>query len=316
MKYDISRPTIKIIDGIVDNVYPSGLLDVKSKRGGEIFQGINVVFSGPDITYNVNDEVVCLSDGAKHFVIGKVRLPVLNESGNSTIKNLKNDFYDLVNSQALVATDDMGTQSRVIASTGGGVIVDGGELCVEHFDPYLSKITRISEREEKITIPSTVILDHNDEDCEIEYRFRGEVDNDAINNEFQFDADLSKGKGFTSSVKINNSGISIENRQNGEVKSSISISPDGSINISNAGDINITSESDVKIQSDSVEVKTNGPTGKVSIGNDATELLDLIDRFMTEIINAKTLTFYGAQPLVPATATVLALKTELDLLKE
>ncbi len=323
MKYDTTRFPPKISPCAITRVYPSGMVDARSSEDGKFFEHINIIYGGAEISYAAGDRCIVLTDGNHHYVIGKIRLPDLDSSGKTTIRNLKNDLSDLENVQALVSNDEIGTQVRVVASVSAGVIIDGGDMCIEHFDPYKSKIYRASEREERITVPQTVIIDHEDGDCNIECKMRSIVDNDAVNRDFEYSDSPEDDLGLTCRFKFSKSGISLTTRVDGDTKTILSIAPDGEVVLSSTESVKIQSgdKALLQIEPQGSITMDNGlsglmfsGSGKLNIEASGEELLTIINDLIAACQTA--VTGMGVPAFANQTAQLLDLKTRLSLMRD
>jgi hypothetical protein len=313
--YDTPKKSTSLHTGRVEYVFETGMLNVRSERDGSLFEGVNVMYSGTDVSYYAGDSCVLMTDGVMHIVMGKINKPTRDVAGNTTIKNLNNDLSDIEGIQSMVSTDAIGNQMSVSVSPALGVLLDGGGSCISHYDPYKSKIFSMSERYECITTPMSIDLDHDGATCTAKIKFRSVSDPESINRDFEYDSDDSKDYGFSSVLMMNSDGLSINNYNDGIKKSSVVINKDGTIQVESVSSISFNSTDDVNINAGaaSMVLKSNG---KVRIENAAVELLSLIDNVMLQLQNSQTLTFYGPQPLLPASASMVALRVQLGLLKD
>lgn len=314
-KYDMPKKNTSIHMGRVEYVFNSGLLNVRSKKDGSLFEQINVMYSGADVSYSPGDNCVVITDGTTHFVMGKINEPKKDVAGNTTIRNMNNDLSDIDQIQSMVSTDAIGNQMSVSVSPALGVLIDGGGSCISHYDPYNGKVLSISEKLECITTPMTIDLDHDGSTCTARIKFRSVSDPESVNRDFQYEVDDSKDYGFSSVIEMNSSGLLITNYDEGDKKSSITINKDGTIQLESTSGININASDDINIKSGSTSMvlKSNG---RVRIENEFVEFLSLMDQFMSQVYQSKTLTFYGPQPLLPASTSLPIIQQQLAQLKD
>ncbi len=157
---DISSSNLEIHHCVVERCHKSGLIDARSNRD-KAFEQINTLFFAAEANYCVGDQCIVVTDGTQHYVFGQVIDPQPGDDGQVTTRNLNNDLADLTDSKALVAQNEFGSQAKIVASPGGGVILDSGENAMTHMDPGNNKIAEIADRKETVTVPVTVDADHD-----------------------------------------------------------------------------------------------------------------------------------------------------------
>ncbi len=314
---DIASINLQIHACTVEKVYNSGLIDARSDRD-KFFEQINSLFFAAEGDYQEGERCIVVSDGSQHYSFGKIEEPKFNDSGEVTVKNIKNDLFDLVNAKALVATDNFGSQSKVSTSPGGGIVLDCGDNAIIHLDPGNNKITTLTDRQETITIPFTAELDHDGVSASSKYKWRTLADTQSWDRDVARDRTDAADLGGILTVDIGPSPdmLTIEYKISGQTQTKIEINTLGEI-VAESGAVN-GSKTTMKLSPlTGVEIKTAvgqftmDITGRIKLGNAGVDVIDTLSQTLTTLSTAQTMTALGPQPIIQAPA-FLALKLALD----
>jgi len=128
--------------------------------------------------------------------------------------------------------------------------------------------------------------------------------------------------GSVTSMELKNDKAFIDIESNGTIKiknprTTVTIKQSGEITTTNGVYTEtITNDGNVTVENGENTFKIN-KDGTYRVANSSEELLDLLSRLIDTIINARTNTIFGPQPLIPDGADLFTtLKTKLDTLKE
>lgn len=306
IQQDISSPNTEMHVCRVERVYNSGLIDARSNRD-KFFEQINTISVGAESTYKAGQRCLVITDGSQHYAMGQVREPRLDESGNVTTKNLKNDLADLPDAKALVADDDFGGQAKVVVAPGGGVVLDSGDNALQHMDPGNKKIMQTADRFERITVPCTVEMDHNEVTAKTRYKWR------TVTDHLSFDRDLGRDREdaldlagvLTADIGPSPDVLDIEYKlgPGAITQTKIQINPLGEVTVTGGAD----QTNKVKIGLDAVSMETTlgvisvNKAGQIKLGNKGGIFLeDLFAQLLTTLSTSTTITVLGPQPLITA----------------
>lgn len=315
----------------VERVWPSGLVDARSLISSVLFERIIVMRSaGNDSDPEIGDQCLVATDGRQHYVLGVLPRTDVDPDGNPTTRNSTNDLVRSKDAVSIVSSDDFGNSARITASRGYGVVVDGGEFCVTHHDPGRREIHYYSERCSTHTIPLMEKIDHDGVSATYLSVHKTTVDAEGLVRDLELKSDLSLCLGSSFIKEISNNDCKISTRFNGvETTSDSTDASTGNREESLVGKRIIKASSGIVIESDGVTgdvlIKAGLPlgltikitsAGKISIGNGAVELLDLIDQLLTAASTTLVPTALGPQRPEPLATTATILKTLLQVIKE
>ena len=304
----------------IEDVYPSGMVDAQSNRGG-YFERIKLIHNGIEGSYSIGDKVIVLSDGAQNFAFGIAPDPKPAEGGRKTLHRFEDDIVNWNEAKTIAVDDPYGAQSRLIVSPGGGLILDTGQWCSVHYDPGHEKITEYFEQRESIGAAHHAVMSHDGSSAEARYEWRTKVDDDALDRSLRGDGEdpTKNKKGHTLSVDITDAGpvTEIKLHKQGDEKLSIGFEKDGSITVNTKNDIDVQAEGDITVETqggggDQVTVRNqNGDIlvdadggGDVKLGDETPLQSVVLDQKIRTYINQQV-AFYNAHvhqyifPLVP-----------------
>lgn len=301
---------------IITKVYSTGLVDARSITDDVLFTSINKVTSGANYDLNVKDTVLVISDGAQHYVMGKIEMPI-RESG---INNFNGDLGELSNSKFLVARDDFGNLCRVVVDPGAGVILDTGERCVVHMDPGKSQINTFAQNKKEITFGSycETLFDPLTRTCSTHICYKTVYNPKTMDDEFDDKIDRTLDLGATLSIDISSGEpfAKLTARKLGIEGVGVEIDSTGKLDASVLQEINLSASlGNIEINTLAGKIKVTS-SGQVYIGNKVgVNLLGIINQMLTLLQSSTTLTVLGPQPLIPFSGGAAALITQLQIIK-
>lgn len=314
----------------VERVWPSGLVDARSLISSVLFERIIVMRSaGNDSDPEIGDQCLVATDGRQHYVLGILPRTDVDPDGNPTTRNSTNDLVRSKDAVSIVSSDDFGNSARITASRGYGVVIDGGEFCVTHHDPGRREIHEYCERSSKFSIPLMEKVDHDGISSTYICVHKTTVDPEGMVRDLELKSDLLLCIGASFIKEVSGNTCKQSTRFNGvETNSDTMNAATGDREESMVGKRTIKASSGIVIESDGVtgEVIIRGgsplnltikitSSGKISIGNDAVDLLDIIDQFLTAASTTLVATALGPQRPEPLATTATVLQTLLQVIK-
>lgn len=318
---EIPKSNVKLHPCRVQFVYPSGMIDAKSDRDGSFFEQVNVIFGAAEGLMEEGQRCLIASDGAQHFVVGQMREPYLDQSNSTTVIDAGNELADLRDSKSIAVSDDFGNEAKVIVSKGGGLVLDGGGICVSHYNPGKDQISNYCDQYEMINASATCQMTNDGVSATTKYKFRTLVDGADINRDYAHEEGNSLSDQVTIEISPGSDIVTFKTRGPLEEKSEITIGKNGKITITTKSltQPNPTVEIDPSKPNVSITVPA-GITGTGSIiqanpdgvyigdGTGSFNLKGQLDTLLTTINASLTATILGPQPLVPANAIALTIK--------
>ena len=221
-------------------VHSDGTINAQSDRNYKFFENCLPVQNGSITSFKKNDKVIVMSEGAgkQQYAFGYVSMPSTNLDGQQTsVLPINDGLNQLSNLSGIVSRSSTDKENKVITSA-AGVMIECTGLPAANYDPNRKQITEVSERYEKHTLPATVIMDHDENDCTTQYIFRTETDDPSwVRGMKREDVPfLNKGQNIILTIKNDQEILTIEQKKGDTLKSKISIDSKGDISVFSEND--------------------------------------------------------------------------------
>jgi len=249
-----SPGSVRMIQCRVETIHDGGLVTLVG-QGGERFNKISALKLGVDETPALGSNCLVLTDGAKFFTVRVEELDY-DDDGNATTRNPAALIRDSNDVKSVVSYDGYGNAAGVYAGVDYGVVADGGGYCMTHWSPNSGRVTTYCEREETFMPGHIRIIDHNGELCGARYAWFGRIDPDSNQNELNYRDTRAERSDNMVHVDIvpSDTGLTVEVRNNSELRATISIDKEGVVNIVTSRNIVLQSDAAVQVISNNVNL--------------------------------------------------------------
>jgi hypothetical protein len=228
---------LRIVQGSIESITEGGLFTFRGKDGST-YREITMTSLAMNAQPRLGTPCVILTDGARHFYMGEELVLKVNSEGLRTILPENLPFEPDTMTKALVSSDEVGATACVMVSAGDGVLVDSGGVALMHVGSGDGKLTESWERHEVISPIFTQQHDHDGRDATHSLVLRTAVDEASVARQAELEEDAERELAHTVHVESKRGApLTIELRQQGQVRATVSFDSDGKVFVDSEDDI-------------------------------------------------------------------------------